>query len=162
MRRGILPRLGAGAVAMALVASCGGGGGGEEESSFSLQGCEPKHFIPGHSTELCGSQMLQYMYTGLISFDEKNEPVNRMAESIESDDQKVWTIKIKKGWKFHNGEDVTVDSYIGAWNAYAYGPHAYDANYFFEKIEGYGETSPLEGDPKARSFPAWRRSTTTR
>ncbi len=54
----------------------------------------------------------------------------------------MWTIKLKAGWKFHNGEPVTADSYINAWNAGAYGPNAQDSNYFYTKIEGYEDPEP--------------------
>lgn len=43
-----------------------------------------------------------------------------MGESITSDDQTVWTIKLKPGWTFHNGEPVTAQSFEDAWNAGAY------------------------------------------
>ena len=46
------------------------------------------------------------------------------AESITSTDQKVWMIKLKPGWTFHNGEPVSVGSYINAWRHGAYGPNA--------------------------------------
>lgn len=151
MSRKILPRVIAGTAVLALAAACGGGGGGEEEaaaSSFSLQGCEPEEFIPGHSNELCGGQILKYLFTGLVDFDKDSKPVNAMAESIESPDQTVWTIKIKSGWKFHNGEDVTAQSFVDSWNYTAYGPNAMNNSYFMEKIAGYTDLNPESGKPK--------------
>ena len=63
------------------------------------------------------------------------------AESITSTDNKTWTIKLKDGYTFHNGEKVTADSYINAWNYGAYGPNGQDNSYFFEKIAGYDDTA---------------------
>ena len=68
------------------------------------------------------------------------------AESIKSDDNKVWTVKLKAGWTFHNGEPVNSDSYINAWNHGAYGPNGQNNNYFFERIEGYAELHPTDPD----------------
>ena len=57
----------------------------------------------------------------------------------------MWTIKLKPGWTFHNGEPVTADSYINAWNAGAWGTNAHDGNYFFDKIAGYADLNPADG-----------------
>src|SRR5262249_23257603 len=81
-------------------------------------------------------------------------PVEAAAESITTTDHKVWTIKIRDGWTFHNGEKVTSDSYINAWNAGAYGPNAQLANQYFDKIAGYDELNPKDGTstPKAKKL----------
>ena len=66
----------------------------------------------------------------------QNKPFEVAAESITSTDNKVWTIKLKDGYTFHNGEKVTADNYINAWNYGAYGPNGQDNNYFFEQDRG--------------------------
>ncbi|MBA3489657.1 MAG: ABC transporter substrate-binding protein, partial [Longispora sp.] len=72
------------------------------------------------------------------------QPVMAAAESVESTDSKVWTIKLKDGWTFHNGEKVTSDSYIAAWNYGAYGPNGQGNNEFFEKFEGFEALNPKD------------------
>lgn len=48
------------------------------------------------------------IFSGLIRYDEKNEPIPDLAESWEvSPDQKVWTFKLKKGVKWHDGKPFT-------------------------------------------------------
>lgn len=80
------------------------------------------------------------LFTGLLAAKPgSNELENQHAESIETKDSKVWTVKLKPGWKFHNGEEVNADSYIRAWNYGAFGPNAARANFFFERIDGYEE-----------------------
>jgi ABC-type oligopeptide transport system substrate-binding subunit len=69
------------------------------------------------------------------------------AEGITSSDQKVWTIKLRSGWTFHNGEPVTSDSYIRAWNNAAYGPNAGIGSTFFDRIEGYADMQSVGGAP---------------
>ena len=66
----------------------------------------------------------------------QNKPYEVAAESITSTDNKVWTIKLKDGYTFHNGEKVTADNYINAWNYGAYAPNGQNSNYFFERIDG--------------------------
>lgn len=157
MNRRILPRVVAGAAVLALaaVAGCGSSGGGEKsgKTSFSLQGAEPQHLIPGNCNDLYGIQVIRTLFTGLVAYDPKTtKPVNMMAKSITSKDQQHWTIKIKKGWTFHNGEKVTAQSYIDSWNYTAYAPHGYANNYFFANIQGYDAMNPEKGKPTAKTL----------
>src|SRR5687767_2588601 len=102
----------------------GGGGGGEEPTgegesggSFVMSLAEPEGLIPTNTNETNGSQILQSLFSGLIEYDvETSEPYNVVAESIESDDDQTWTITLKEGWTFHNGESVTAQSFVDAWN----------------------------------------------
>ena len=78
------------------------------------------------------------------------QAVRGRRQSITSSDNKVWTIKLKDGFTFHNGEKVTSENYINAWNYGAYAPNGQDTNYFFEKIAGYAD---LQGKaPKAKEM----------
>lgn len=106
---------------------------------------EPKFLIPSSATESYGHEVLQALFAPLVNYDAAFRPVEVAAESITSSDNRVWTIRLKPGWRFHNGEAVTADSYINAWNAGAWGPNAHDGNYFFEKIEGYAAMNPRDG-----------------
>ncbi len=110
--------------------------------SIGLQ--EPRSLLPANTQETNGQQVLRALFTGLVEYDSKLEPVAAAAESITSADNRTWTIKLKPDWKFHNGEAVTADSYINAWNAGAWGPNAFQGNSYFEKIEGYAELNPAD------------------
>lgn len=145
-----------------LLASCGGGSGdgdsGDETSgggaggSFSIAAAEPEALAP---TSACYSsdcsQVLNSVYTPLLRVNpETNEQELLMAESIESKDNKVWTIKIKDGYTFHNGEPVDAQSFARAWNYAAYGPNATQVGFFFDKVEGYDD---MQGkNPKAKEL----------
>ncbi|MDX3377358.1 ABC transporter substrate-binding protein [Streptomyces sp. ME02-6991-2A] len=139
------------AIVVALAATaCGGGGSdeGDKGSSgggFSMNVAEPKRLIPQSVTESGGSQVLSGLFTPLVDFDAKNQPVLAAAESIESPDNKVWTIKIKDA-TWHDGKPVTAKDYVAAWNWGSYGPNAADGNYFFSTIEGYDELNPVDPD----------------
>ncbi|MFF6905906.1 ABC transporter substrate-binding protein [Streptomyces sp. NPDC012389] len=139
------------AIVVALAATaCGGGGSdegdkGKSGGGFSMNIAEPKRLIPQSTTESGGSQVLSGLFTPLVEFDSKNEPVLAAAESIESPDNKVWTIKIKDA-TWHDGKPVTAKDYVAAWNWGAYGPNAADGNYFFQTIQGYDEMNPVDPD----------------
>lgn len=51
------------------------------------------------------------IYEGLFTYDKDLKPVPELAESYEvSPDSRVYTIKLKTGVKFHNGEDFNADA----------------------------------------------------
>lgn len=108
---------------------------------------EPESLLPTNSGESEGIAVIRELYTTLVEFDpQTGDPVMAVAESIESTDNKTWTIKIKDGWTFHNGERVTADSFINAWNFGAYGPNTQGNSYFYDRIAGYADLQSGE-DP---------------
>jgi ABC-type transport system substrate-binding protein len=145
--------LGTTALAMTMTA-CGGdspvGQGGESTGgSFSMYVCEPESLVPQNTNETCGAEVLGALFTPLVNFSADTSELNyddAVAESVESNDQRVWTIKLKEGYTFHNGEPVDAQSYVRAWSAGAYGPNAYGNNYFFQNIEGYDALNPKDPD----------------
>jgi oligopeptide transport system substrate-binding protein len=153
------------AIAVAMVAgacsssSNGGGGGdggttGQTGGTYSFVNCEPTHLIPQNDYESCGTQVNQAVFTRLVDFDPNTlQPIPAQADSIDiSDDGLTYTIKIKPDWTFHNGEPVTAESYVDAWNYGAYRPNGYILNFFFEPIEGYDALNPSQGDPSAKEL----------
>ena len=143
-------KMAVGAAAIALLAAgCSGGGSDDtaaSDKSITIGIGEPQHMIPSNTTESNGAEVNAALFYPLVDFDEKNEPVLKAAESITSDDNKVWTVKIKPGFTFHNGEPVTSDNYIDAWNYGAYGPNGQGGSYFFERIEGYADMQSVDPD----------------
>ena len=58
-------------------------------------------------------QLGNQIYSGLIYADENLEPKGDLAESWEiGDGGREWTFKLRKGVKFHDGEDFTADDVI--------------------------------------------------
>jgi peptide/nickel transport system substrate-binding protein len=107
--------------------------------------------------------IVRTIYVGLVTNDNKDgKVVNQIAESITSSDNKVWTVKLKNNFKFHNGEPVNAESFINAWNYVAYGPNAAPNAPFFGSIEGWkdlqsedpdGEEGPQKApEPKSKTM----------
>lgn len=106
--------------------------------AFVVSANEPEHLVPANATTTRDGQILSALFTGLVEYDSKTaEPREAMAESIISDDQRTWTIRVKAGWTFHNGEPVTARSFVDAWNFAAYAPNANGNAGYFNKVEGY-------------------------
>lgn len=152
---------------LALVAAaCGGDDGGDTGDTgdtgdsgaatggeFSVQICEPQFLQPGNTQETCGSQVLQGIFDPLVEFDpETAEPANDVAESIESDDLQTWTIKIKEGITWHNGDPLTAQNYVDSWNWTADSTNKALNSYFFGNIEGYADLNPEKGKPKVHEM----------
>ncbi|MDW5324490.1 ABC transporter substrate-binding protein [Plantactinospora sp. KLBMP9567] len=131
------------------LAACGSGGdSGESDpnATVSVQIAEPQHLISTNTNDSSGNQVLSALFTPLVDYDEQNKPFEVAAESVNSTDNLTWTIKLKDGYTFHNGEKVTADSYINAWNYGAYAPNGQGNSYFFEKIAGYEDLQSKDPD----------------
>lgn len=149
----------AGAVAVALAATaCGGGssggGGGDGSGVVGSSWGDPQNPLePANTNEVQGGKVLDMVFRGLKRYDPKTgEAKDMIAESIESEDSQNFTVKLKDGWKFSNGEDVTAKSFVDAWN---YGAHLKNNQknaYFFGYIEGYDKVHPEKGDATAETL----------
>ena len=78
---------------------------------------------------------------------------NRATPSITTGDSQNFTIKLKSGWTFSNGEKVTADSFINAWNYAALVTNKQINAPFFAYIDGYDKVHPASGSPAADRGP---------
>lgn len=116
-----------------------GGGGGDATVRMALTQ-DVDTLLPMDSNVGDNIAVLDVVYSGLVRYDPATtEPYNYVAEDISTEDNVVWTIRIKDGFTFHNGEPVDAEAFARAWNYAAYGPNAMENNYFFERIAGYDE-----------------------
>ena len=74
------------------------------------------------------------------------EPSNALAESIDTTDSKVYTIKIKPGTKFHDGTEVKAKNFVDAWNWAASRRTAAQNSSFFSDIEGFDDVNTVDPD----------------
>jgi len=103
---------------------------------------EPAFLVPTAGDDDPSIQVIRQVYRGLVKYNKDTGAAeNDLAESISSTDNTTWTIKIKPGYKFTNGEAVNSDSFIRAWNYAAYAPNAQNNAYFMSKIDGIDDVS---------------------
>ena len=142
---------GVGVLALAGCASGGSSGdatGGSSADVISANGSEPQNpLIPTNTNETGGGKILDSIFAGLVYYDADGNPVNDAAEEITTDDPQHLTVKLKEGMTFTDGEEVTADNFIKAWNYGALASNEQLSSYFFEDIEGfsYDEDSELTG-----------------
>jgi peptide/nickel transport system substrate-binding protein/oligopeptide transport system substrate-binding protein len=147
------------AAAVALVATgCGGGGDGGGGSGadgiVSSSWGDPQNPLePANTNEVQGGKVLSMIFRGLKEYDPKTgEATDMLAEKIETTDSTNFTITLKNGWTFSNGEKVTAKSFVDAWN---YGAHLKNNQknaFFFGQIEGYEQVHPEKGEPTAETM----------
>ncbi|MGW7520872.1 peptide ABC transporter substrate-binding protein [Streptomyces sp. NPDC054796] len=149
-----------GCAAIVLAAAgCGGGGGGggdtgTQDGVVRAFWTDPQNPIePANTNEVQGGKVLDMTFRGLKRYDpDTGKAENAVAESIETSDQRNFTVKLKKGWKFSDGTAVTAKSFVDAWNYGALVTNKQVNSYFFEYIEGYEDVHPEKGKPKAKKL----------
>jgi oligopeptide transport system substrate-binding protein len=140
--------------ALLILTGCAGGNSGssteQQDRTVSMATGDPVTLNPGQQT--IAFAQVRVLFSGLMfaKADGSITPLN--AESVESDDAINWTIKLREGWTFHNGEPVTAESYVKAWNTTAYGPNAWANSGQLSNIVGYDDLNPAKGDPKAKEL----------
>jgi oligopeptide transport system substrate-binding protein len=151
------------ALTVALSACGGGGSGGGTASSssaapsgntngaVSIYGTEPEtNMLPANATDAGSAKMQEAIYTRLVGFKpEDGSTYNDIAESITTTDSKVYDVKIKKGYKFHDGTEVKSKNFVDAWNFGANSKNAQLAGTFFEDIQGYEDVHKEDPDGAA-------------
>lgn len=129
--------------------------GGQATTSGSVGGQpvrmelrEPQKLLyPGDSLETEGSEVMAAIFAPLVSYTDEGKVVDNVAESIRTSNSRVWTIKIKPGYTWHNGEPLIAQNYVDSWNYNANRDNAQGANGSFVRVEGWEDLNPPEGQP---------------
>jgi oligopeptide transport system substrate-binding protein len=160
--------LGMVAIAALALTGCGAGGGGNNSASQSAgdpnkvitaYSNEPQNpLLPANTNEVYGGRVVELLFEGLRSYDASGKAVNELADSIESPDAQNWTIKVKQGSKFTNGEAITAKTFVDSWNFAANSKNLQNNGFFFESIDGYAAVSAVttakSADGKTTTTPA--------
>lgn len=143
--------------AVPAVAGCGGGSGADEGIVRSSWGDPPNPLEPANTNDVQGGKVLDMIFRGLKRYDPATgEAEDALADRITTADQRTYTVTIKKGRRFGNGEKVTAKSFVDAWNYGALLDNKQRNAYFFEYIEGYDKVHPAAGRPTARTLSGLR------
>lgn len=135
------------------MSGCGASSSGTDKATSSSEydktaiittnGSEPLNpLTPMQSVESGGAKVATQLFAGLVTYDKDGKPILDAAESVTpNDDSTVWTIKLKDGWTFTNGEKMTSDSFINAWNYAAKLSNGLQAASYFSNIKGYSDSN---------------------
>ncbi len=151
--------LGMVAIAALALTGCGAGGGSNDGASQSAgdpnkvitaYSNEPLNpLLPAATNEVYGARAVELLYEGLRVYDANGKPVNALAESIETTDAQNWTIKVKQGQKFSNGEAITAKTFVDSWNFAANSKNLQTNGFFFESVAGYADVSAVTTETSA-------------
>ncbi|WP_037676294.1 ABC transporter substrate-binding protein [Streptomyces griseus] len=138
------------AAATALVAAgCGNevSGGGAGGAVLTSSWGDPQNPLePANTNEVQGGKVLDMIFRNLKRYDPRTgEAKNMLAERIETSDSQHFTVTLKDGWTFSNGEKVTARSFVDAWNYGANLTNNQKNAYFFSYIDGYDRVHPDGG-----------------
>jgi oligopeptide transport system substrate-binding protein len=157
------------AAALAVTSCSSGDEGGEEPGAgagdpaknesveITVFGSEPaRPLVPQDTSETGGGKIVDALFTGLMDYDPvSGEAREANAESFELTSPTEYTIKLKKGWTFHDGTEVKAHNYIDAWNYAAYSPNGQQHGSFFTQIKGFADVHTPDPDgPDAPQKPA--------
>ncbi|MER6128465.1 ABC transporter substrate-binding protein [Streptomyces sp. NPDC001795] len=151
------------AAVVALGATACGGGSSDKGSDskaaidpngkFSIEVGEPQNPLqPANTMESNGSIVVKSIFSQLVDYDANGKLVYVNAQSVDSKDNKTFTVKLKPGWKFHDGTPVTASSYVKAWNWAAAPANKQTNSFWFSDIQGYDDVAPAKGNPKATTM----------
>ncbi|MCF3143224.1 peptide ABC transporter substrate-binding protein [Streptomyces platensis] len=155
MRRATCAKWGASAVAVALVATgCGGGSGASRSGVVSASWGDPQNPLePANTNEVQGGKVLEMLFRGLKRYNPKTGAAeNVIADRIETTDSQNFTVTLKDGWTFSNGEKVTAKSFVDAWNYGALLSNKQKNAPFFQYIDGFARVHPDTGSPRAKTL----------
>ncbi|BCB88294.1 peptide ABC transporter substrate-binding protein [Phytohabitans suffuscus] len=144
------------AVATVSLVAAGCSGGSEDtgdpnataNASITINGTQPEvGLVPGNTSETGGGNIVDHLWTGLITYPPGGgEPRNALAESIDTEDSQSYTVKIKKGTRFHDGTEVKAKNFVDAWNYTALATNGQQQASFFSDIEGFVDVNPQDPD----------------
>ncbi|GHH21313.1 peptide ABC transporter substrate-binding protein [Streptomyces rubradiris] len=139
------------ALVLAATGCAGAGAGGNGGAVLSSSWADPQNPLePANTNEVQGGKVLDMIFRGLKRYDPKTGKARDwLARSIETRDSRTFTVRLKNGWIFSNGEKVTARSFVDAWNYGASLRNNQKNAYFFGYIDGYDEVHPQSGRQRA-------------
>ncbi|MEV6983273.1 ABC transporter substrate-binding protein [Sphaerisporangium sp. NPDC051017] len=112
------------------------GASAAEGDEITVAACPPGTMEPAELDEACGGEALGAMFTGLVEYLPGRAATRyAVASSITTKDNKVFTVRLKKGWRFHDGTEVKARNFVKAWSHGA--RESANGSYYFQHIAGF-------------------------
>ncbi|WP_135827337.1 ABC transporter substrate-binding protein [Halorussus halobius] len=97
---------------------------------------------PVESTDTAGGTVIQQVFDGLMNYPNGQvEPEAQLAADYEvADDFLTYTFTLKEGVEYHNGDEVTADDFVYAWERLAASEYSKRAYFILDSIGVEHET----------------------
>ena len=107
--------------------------------------------IPSNTDDLAGWKVVTQLYEGLVTFDAAGKLVYADATSITPNaDASEYTIKLRSGLVFSDGEKITASTYAKSWSFAANAANGQLGAAIFSTIKGYDALQDENGDKNAQ------------
>ena len=118
------------------------------DAVISVNSVEPSSsLLPGNTNDMAGWKIVTQLFEGLVTFSDTGDLEYVGAESITPNaDASEYTIKLKPGVKFSNGEVITASTYARSWSFAANAANGQMGASIFASIKGYDEVQDENGD----------------
>lgn len=148
------------------LAACGGGAK-EEQSEFEMSICvasEPQTIDPALNSSVDGAIMIQHVFEGLMKWVDDGNGNGVLAEGqaesyTVSDDNLVYTFKLRKDAAWSDGQPVTANDFVYAWQRLVTPATAADYSYMIDMVVNANEIMAGEKDPSELGIKALDDST---
>ncbi|MCR4999858.1 MAG: peptide ABC transporter substrate-binding protein [Lachnospiraceae bacterium] len=116
---------------------------------------EPASLDPALNSAVDGATMLVHLFSGLAKWEQKSDgtlelvadAATELPEGVVNEDGTVtYTYTLRDGMKWSDGQPVTANDFVFAWNRAASADLAADYGYMFEVVDGYDEVAAGEAD----------------
>ena len=148
-----------------LLAACGTGGGNNNGNSGGLASNQtlkfpvyqsPGTWDPGEADAEVDTEIMQNVYDNLWTFDKNLNLIPDIATDVPSSsngeissDGLTYTVHLKSGVKFNNGDPMTAKDVVYSWNRAADLQGAYASN--LSAIAGFADAQKAAGAPPSSS-----------
>lgn len=125
-----------------LLSGCSTSSNNRDEQSFiTVNNIEPaSNLIPSNTSDMAGWKIVTQLFEGLVTFSDDGKLIYADAESITpNSDASVYTIRLRDGLTFSNGEKITAQTYAKSWSFGANAANAQLGAAIFETIKGYDD-----------------------
>lgn len=112
----------------------------KDENVFQLINSTISTLDPIQSTDTASATVINQVYECLTDYPAGvTELENQLAEEVDvSDDLLTYTISIKEGVEFHNGDELTADDIVYSWRRLAESPASFRDFFILDTSSGLG------------------------
>ena len=145
----------AGTMVMSLGTAVASAAEGEAQELNVCLASEPDTLDPALNSAVDGATMLIHLFSGLAKWEQNEDGIleivpdaaEELTEGVVGEDGKVtYTYTLRDGLLWSDGQPVTAQDYVFAWNRAASVELAADYGYMFEVVDGYEAVWDLDDD----------------
>lgn len=134
----------AGTVGAAGLAGCtdlapGGGGGGGGPELVATLGANVKNTDPTRQNDTTSQKATDLIYEGVTFVDFDGKPQPSLATSVEQNGDTEFTINLREGVTFHNGDELTAEDVKSSYERYDGSPRQSDVYDWYDSSSVAGD-----------------------